>query len=144
MSDLQINVDEKKTADDQDDEKEADAASVRKSCVEILKNVQNNLYATENVHVLCNVKEHLNELDMYLNEEMPKICGMPIRAKRRQSNVRSRQPHKVITIGKANERIIPVDSDIIPEPEMEYDNLNTELIPFIEGLHNSLLNLYHK
>lgn len=93
-----------------------DAVSVRKACIEVWKNVQNSLYATENVDVLCQAREHLNELDIILNKEMPKVCEMPVRAKKKKSIGRSCQPVKLIKPEKASEkgqRVIPIDSELI-------------------------------
>lgn len=134
VPDLLPNEDGKKTAEYHEETKEPDTTSVRKTCIELIKNVQNNLYATENIDVLCHVKENLNEIDIYLNEETPKLCGMPVRVKRKRSNVNSHQPKKAFKIAKANEEINKVDIDITNESEMPDNALNSDLIPFIEGL----------
>ena len=123
----------KKTVTELEERTIGDAVSLRKACIEVLKNVQESLYATEDVDVLRNVKEHLDELDLLLNKEVPKLCGLPIRLKMRPKNLKSLRKENSKE-DNSKEHVIPIESDIIQESEVDEYRIKSELIPFIEGL----------
>lgn len=114
-------------------------ATVRKSCIEVLKNVQNNLYGTDDVEVLCEVREKLNEIDTYLDQQSVKMCGLPYRHKvKKMKRKQTGQTGNTVKKPKLS-KTLPLDSEIIsPLPEIQKDDhdlvLCPEHIPFLEGM----------
>jgi hypothetical protein len=127
--------------DDPISKKTTDAVSVRKTCVELLKNIQNNLYASDNVAVLLEVERKLFETDTFLDDNCPKICGIPTRRKTKTFQLKPkvvRSSHQCTASQSTNlvEENVPMDSDIrlTEHSEME-ESISPEHMPFIEGLH---------
>ena len=54
-------------------------AALRKKCIEMLKNVQNNIYGTDNGDVLKYVQNQLTEIDTFLDKSASKVCNIPTR-----------------------------------------------------------------
>ena len=88
----------------------------RKVCVEILKNIQNSLYGTDNVEVLLMVKEKLKEIYEFLDENEVKLCGIPTRLKYNKKKKLSRQKWKRSqNTRKERGKIEPMDTVIVLE-----------------------------
>ena len=110
--------------------------TVRKSCIEVLKNVQNNLYGTDDVRVLFHAREKLAEIDTYLDQQSVNISGIPSRLKRKKL-IRKQQSKtgKIVKKQKLMDNIIPLNSEIIcQEIQSEDQDINPETIPFLKGL----------
>lgn len=82
---------EVKKSDNDTDSATVTPMAVRKSCIEVLKNVQNNLYGTSDLNVLSEVCQQLSAIDSYLDDQAVKICGLPSRRKRQSMKLKRKQ-----------------------------------------------------
>jgi len=94
--------------------------AVRKSCVEVLKNVQNNLYSINDVKVLSEVREKLSQIDLYLDDHAVKICGLPSRRKLKSQNLKRKKTTvgKRIKKQKLAEEIVENDDNVCQSQEI--------------------------
>jgi hypothetical protein len=110
----------------------------RKQCVELLKNIQNSIYAVSSRDVMHHVKVKLQELDRFMDDNCVKISGLPTRLKHIKK--KKKATSKKVRTNETDCKIIPLDSNLIidgPQVAEEHDEdhflLQSEHFPYLEG-----------